>query len=79
MALAQAGKMPEAAREFGESAKLNPNDVDARFRLGLVLWSLGQTDEALAQFSEALRIRPDFADAREALDELMRSRGSKKH
>ena len=58
-------------RELSATVRLRPEDVDARFNLGIALARLGRLDEAIAQLSEAVRIRPDFTEARQALEDAM--------
>ena len=55
--LERQGKYPEAADAYREAAALDPDDLGARLRLGLVLRLLGHDEEANAVFHEALLIR----------------------
>lgn len=60
--------MGDAAREFAEAVRLEPDYVRARVNLGSSLAALGRYEEAVAQFTEALRLRPDLDEARRNLD-----------
>jgi Flp pilus assembly protein TadD len=51
IALAQTGKLQNAAREFRATVDLRPSDVEARFNLGIALARLGPRDEAIVQLS----------------------------
>lgn len=43
---------------------LNPNNVEAGFRLGLFSLQTGQLERAIDRFNQVLRVRPDFVEAR---------------
>jgi predicted Zn-dependent protease len=48
----------EAARAFRRSLALDPDQLDARFNLGFVYWSLNQREQAIAEWKEVLRRDP---------------------
>jgi len=50
---------------------LRPDDVDARFNLGITLGRSGRLDESIVQLSAAVRIKPDFTEARQALEDAI--------
>ncbi len=56
------GRYSEAAAEYQEAAELDPSDVDAQLRLGLVLRVLGRDEEANEAFRAALDLRAAVAD-----------------
>jgi tetratricopeptide (TPR) repeat protein len=61
--LYQAGKVPEAIREFEYALRLNPDSADAHVALGTAVDKLGRHEDAIRHWEEALRIKPDCADA----------------
>jgi len=63
VALAEQGRLDEAAWHYAEALRIEPNFLQARINLGGALAGQTRFDEAVAQYSEALRIKPDFADA----------------
>ena len=71
IALAQAGKLPDAAREFRATVDLRPADVEARFNLGIALAQIGTDATRPSPNSpKPLRIKPDLIEARQALADL---------
>jgi tetratricopeptide (TPR) repeat protein len=59
--LAQA-KPAEALELLQKAEKLNPEDEDVHYNLGIALTRLGRNDEAIKEYLEALRIFPDYAE-----------------
>lgn len=57
LALERAGRYAEAANAYREAARLDPGDIDAQVRLGLMLRGLGHDDEANEAFRAALDLR----------------------
>ena len=51
--LAAQGKNDEAAADFQQAAKLDPNAVDAHWRLARLYQTMGKTQEARAEFARA--------------------------
>jgi Tfp pilus assembly protein PilF len=70
LALAETGRLVEAAEQFGKSAESAPGNPDVWLAWGLALQRLGRRDEAAAKFGEALRLNPDHPGARAALQQL---------
>ena len=59
-ALAQAGRLPEAAAEFEAALRMDPNDAVVQSNLGLALSGIpGRLPDALRHLEEADRLRPD--------------------
>ena len=58
----RAGRYSEAVAAYQEAAQLDPSDVDAQVRLGLVLRVLGRDEEANEAFRAALDLRAEAAD-----------------
>src|SRR5690606_30304119 len=66
----------EAAVSHSTAAvRLNPNDAQVRYNLGLALHLSGAGDRALAEYHEALRLEPGHAKARNNLASLLASMG----
>jgi tetratricopeptide (TPR) repeat protein len=59
----QDGRPAEAAAEWRESIRLNPDSAPAYYNLGLALSMQRQFDAAMRAFQEAIRIDPGHADA----------------
>ena len=55
----RAGRYTEAAEAYREAARLDPGDIDAQVRLGLVLRVLGRDEEANEAFRLALYMRAE--------------------
>ena len=60
----------EAITKFQEVVQLEPNNLRARYNLGLANERMGNFNEARKNFEEALKIKPDFEEARKALESL---------
>ena len=58
-ALAEAG----AARAFKGALRIDPENADAHYNLGVIYKETGRDDEAVALLKEAVRINPSHADA----------------
>jgi tetratricopeptide (TPR) repeat protein/ferredoxin len=59
--LAEAGKLEEAAVEFGVCVSIAPDSAAARYNLGAVLRRLGRNDQAIEQLEAARRLAPGDA------------------
>jgi 4-amino-4-deoxy-L-arabinose transferase-like glycosyltransferase len=62
--LGRQGDMEGAASEFGAAVVENPDDLSARYNLGLALLELERYDEAVGHFEHALRKHPGYHEAR---------------
>jgi tetratricopeptide (TPR) repeat protein len=49
---ADAGRREDALREFQAAARLNPNDVNAHYRLARLYQAMGRKDEAKVEFDK---------------------------
>ncbi|MGA2656263.1 MAG: tetratricopeptide repeat protein [Verrucomicrobiota bacterium] len=65
------GKPAEAAQVLTEAIRLNPQNEDVHYNLGLALARLGRFEEATQQYGEALRIFPDYAEAHNNLGNVL--------
>jgi len=70
VAMAQQGRLQEAADCFTQALRIDPAAVEAHFNLGVVLARQNRIEEAERHFSEVLRIRPDSMPARRWLETL---------
>jgi tetratricopeptide (TPR) repeat protein len=76
LALAKAGRTPEAIGEFETVLRLEPNSAKAHYNLGVLLSrTAGRLPEALAHFDAALRISPD-PELRRTVDRLRVNHGT---
>jgi tetratricopeptide (TPR) repeat protein len=73
-AFAAQEQFADAAREFHDALRIQPDYVNARFNLASALANLGRFDEAIRQFQEVVRAQPDFPGARQAIEECARMR-----
>lgn len=62
--LYQEGSLPEAAAQFREAIRMQPDSPEAHADLGNCLEAEGLPDEARAEYAAALAISPRFAGAR---------------
>jgi tetratricopeptide (TPR) repeat protein len=62
-ALAQAGRVQEAIRQYEQALRIKPDHAEAHNNLGVLLGQAGRVQEAIRQYEQALRIKPDFAGA----------------
>ena len=54
-ALYVSGQYEKARDSLLEALKLDPNDAQARYALGLTLWAMGNPDEAVAEMQRAIQ------------------------
>jgi tetratricopeptide (TPR) repeat protein len=53
------GKFDAAIRHLSQVIRLKPEDVQAHYKLALVLAQRGQTDRAITHYSKAVSLMPD--------------------
>ena len=53
---------------YREALRLNADNPEAQFNLGLALLHEGKREDAAAHLAEALRLKPDYAEARRQLN-----------
>ena len=58
-ALKQNGKISESLVAGQKSVKLDPQDAEAYYNLGIVLQEMGRLDEAEAIYKKAITLKPD--------------------
>lgn len=75
IALAGAGRVPDAIAEYRKSLALNGNSSQAENNLGGSLAQQGSLDEARQHFEAALRINPDNASAEVNLGNALSAAG----
>jgi len=63
VALSQAGRAEEAARQLAEACRLAPRDAQLRFTYALALNEMNRPADALAALEEATKLDPRFARA----------------
>jgi tetratricopeptide (TPR) repeat protein len=59
VALHKRGELDGAIAEYRTALRLDPNDVNARYNLGVVLQKLGRKAEVREEFTEVQRLLPD--------------------
>lgn len=74
--LLAAGKVEEAIEQYKRAAKLNPEDEDIYYNLGLAFARVGNLAEAKQAYNEALKIYPDYVEALNNLGNLLVKEGS---
>lgn len=67
LALATAGQVDEAGKEFFETLRLKPDFAQAQYDWAAALLKAGRETEALVYFQETLRINPRYADAQNGI------------
>lgn len=65
--LAQSGRLQQAAVSLQTAVKLDPDNADGHFHLGLLCLSLGQHQSAATCFQNVLRLKPQSPDAHNQL------------
>lgn len=65
------GAYREAAIEFANAVKIDPNDTGAHFQLAQTYLDLQQIDRSYQEFSRTVELQPDNYAAREAMANLL--------
>jgi Flp pilus assembly protein TadD len=63
MTMLQAGRIKEAVPYLEALAKVDPDNVQVLYNLGIAYSELGQYDEAIIRLKRAVRLKPDHAHA----------------
>jgi len=71
----QTGRVEEAAGQFEEAVRLNPNYAAAHNNLGNALIQSGHLQEAIGHYREAVRLNPDYAEAHNGLGNALLQAG----
>ncbi|MFW6181963.1 MAG: tetratricopeptide repeat protein [Spirochaetota bacterium] len=64
------GNLDEAAKAYAVILKIDPQDVDANYRLGMIERGREKDDKAAAYFERAVGLQPDHGEALRELSEL---------
>jgi tetratricopeptide (TPR) repeat protein len=73
----KAGRFDPCAALCRPLLDADPDDVDARFFLGVSLGARGRMDEAVEHLGTVIRTRPDHIDARRELARMLQAQGLK--
>ena len=65
------GKFDKAIEEFNKALKLNPNDPEIYYNLGLAYESKSKLDEARKMYEKAVEINPNYSLAKQHLSKLI--------
>lgn len=65
------GYYAQAAQQYQQAVRIEPEDEDLHYNLGIALAKLGKREEAKQHYAEALRIFPDYGDAHNNLGNLL--------
>jgi FkbM family methyltransferase len=75
IALANQGRLDEAADAFRQALRLQPDYPDAHNNLGIVLVLQDRLDEAVASYQQALRLKPNYPEAHNNLGTMLARQG----
>jgi len=75
IALASAGRLPEAIAQYESALRLEPDRAEAQLTLGNALVNMGRLPEAIAHFEEAVRLKPDYTGAHLNLGDALANAG----
>lgn len=71
----KAGRFEQCADLCGPLLTADPDNVDARFFLGVCLGARGRLDEAIGHLNRVIRTRPEHIDARRELARMLQAGG----
>jgi hypothetical protein len=71
----KAGRFDQCADLCRPVLAADPEDIDARFFLGVCLGTRGQLDEAIVHLNRVIRTRPEHIDARRELARMLQAGG----
>ena len=75
LALAEQGKLDEAAVHFNQAIRIRDYYVKAHYNLGVTLAKQGKLNEAIEQYAKAIEVDPDDPDAHYNLGNALERRG----
>ena len=56
-----AGKIPEATAQFEQAVKVDPNNAEAHYWLGMARMNAGKMQEGVSEFETYVKLMPDCA------------------
>ena len=65
------GNMKKALIAARRAVELAPDNADARFNLGFILFRVGQFGDAIKEYKESLRLKPDQSSVLEMLAQVL--------
>jgi len=71
----QAGRWPEAERQYRQVLATEPQNADAIHLLGLLYYQTGKAEEAIGLYKQALEIRPNYLEAHGNLAMALQQQG----
>jgi len=72
--LLRQGKLDDAISHYQQALRLNTDNPEAHFNLGMALGRQGKKEEAIKHYQEALRLKPDYTDAQRQLAKALQDR-----
>ncbi len=63
MSFLDEGKPQEAAEQFEQALRIDPNLYTAQTDLGVAFWRMGKPQEAIRHYEQSVQLEPDYADA----------------
>ena len=70
-ALAEAGRLKEAANTFHKATKVDPTCTEAHFNLATILSETGHSCEAIGAWEKVIALSPDILGAHRAFGESL--------
>ena len=71
-------KFPEAVEALKKALEIYPEHINARYNLGLALWSLGKTEHAVQEYRKIVSVKPNWATAANSLAWILATDRKKK-
>ena len=75
VALEQKGRLVEALAQYREVARLNPDQIEARYNIGNLLDKMGRPEEALPELLKAVELNPKSSSAHNTLGSVLAELG----
>jgi tetratricopeptide (TPR) repeat protein len=57
------GRYDEAIESYRQVIRIQPNDAEAYYNMGIACRGLGNINEAIESFKQAIRIKPSYIEA----------------